>query len=126
MKTDNETASILLVEDHTAVRELLREALERAGYACTAVGGWTAAVAELRRSEYQLVLADVELPGVSGLALAETLRNLYPSLPVLLISGSPEYRERALQAGARAFLLKPSPTSVVVEHVRAALAGKSS
>jgi two-component system response regulator FlrC len=122
MRTGKTAASILLVEDNRLVRDVLQEALESAGFACTPVGSWSAAVEELRRNEHDLVLSDVELPGVSGIALAETLREMNPDLPVLLISAHAGYEERALQAGARAFLAKPFPPSVAVEYVRAALA----
>lgn len=89
----NET--ILVVEDETAVRELVAKILERHGYAVVSASSWKDALAQIRSRQagIDLLLTDVVMPVDSGPTLAERLRRTVPNVPVLYISG---YTDAAL------------------------------
>jgi len=88
-------ATILIVEDDTAVRSAVRRLLERQGYGVLEApngGDALLALAESPRA-VDLVISDIVMPEMSGLQLRQKLRKLRPSLPVLLMSG---YTEEAI------------------------------
>ena len=103
-------ATVLVVEDSVGVRELQRVILEGAGYdVVTAVDGLDGA-ARLGRTPVDLVLSDVEMPGMDGFTLTRTLRRTrgWEDVPVVIMtSRGDEADQRAgLDAGASAYLLK--------------------
>jgi two-component system, cell cycle sensor histidine kinase and response regulator CckA len=83
------TETILLVEDETGVRQLVREMLQRLGYRILEASNGPEAIRifERHQSSIDLLLTDVIMPQVSGRELAERLKTLRPSLKVLYISG---------------------------------------
>jgi two-component system cell cycle sensor histidine kinase/response regulator CckA len=87
---------ILVVDDEKDVRQLVRILAERAGYRVTEAGSGEQALEILQQKllEPQLLLTDIVMPGMSGLALAARAHQLRPSLPVLFMSGfANEYQE---------------------------------
>ncbi|HEX4654510.1 MAG TPA: ATP-binding protein, partial [Mycobacteriales bacterium] len=101
---------VLVVEDSVGVRELERVILEGAGYeVVTAVDG-ADGVAKLADEPADLVLSDVEMPGVDGFALTRTIRATrgWEHVPVVIMTsrGSDEDQQAGLEAGASAYLLK--------------------
>jgi PAS domain S-box-containing protein len=119
-------ATILLVEDERPVRSTVRRLLERHGYkVLEAANGQDAlTLVTARASEINLVLSDMVMPGMGGMELADRLRALSPSLPVLLMTG---YTEEAItRAGERPrdeqIIEKPFTLHTVLERVRWALA----
>jgi CheY-like chemotaxis protein len=88
-------ATILIVEDDVAVRSAVRRLLERHGYHALEASSGSEALATLARSPraVDLVISDMVMPEMSGLQLRQQLRQLRPSLPVLLMSG---YTEEAI------------------------------
>ncbi|HET8631276.1 MAG TPA: Hpt domain-containing protein [Thermomicrobiales bacterium] len=114
----------LLAEDSATVRLLETMLLEEAGCAVDAVASGTEALALARANRYALVVAGLDLDGLSGLDLAAALRDL----PVVVTSGddAPERRRRALDAGARAFVPKGSLAAhALPAAVRDLLAGRA-
>jgi CheY-like chemotaxis protein len=100
--------SILVVEDDDCMRALLQLHLRAAGYRVTAVEDAAIAGRHLLACAPDLIIADVQLPYMSGLEFASILLSdtTLPSIPMVLISAHEEYRERAEALGL-AFLLKP-------------------
>lgn len=102
--------SVLVVDDALTVRELQRSILTRAGYEVrTAVDGRDA-LALLAEERPDLVVTDVEMPGLDGLGLTRAIRATpaLASVPVLMVTSraSPEDRRLGLEAGADAYLVK--------------------
>lgn len=101
---------VLLVDDHTIVREGIRQVLN------TQPGQWTIFEAEsaaqavdvLRQQEVDVVVLDITLPGMSGLDLISRIRRDHPRCAVLVLSmhSEDQYAVRALQAGANGYLTK--------------------
>ncbi len=113
-------ARILVVDDDRLTRAVVVRSLEEGGFICVAAEDVVDAAMWLERERFDLVLTDVDMPGISGLALACAIRCWRPALPVLVMSGGAHECE-ALRRGARAFLQKPFSPATVVENVTAAL-----
>ncbi|MDP3714149.1 MAG: hybrid sensor histidine kinase/response regulator [Mycobacteriales bacterium] len=101
---------VLVVEDSVGVRELERVILEGAGYQVeTAVDGLDGA-SRLRDDPADLVLSDVEMPGMDGFALTRTIRRTkgWENVPVIIMTsrGEDHARQAGLEAGCSAYLLK--------------------
>jgi DNA-binding NtrC family response regulator len=116
------SARILVVDDDRVIRAMVCQMLAGAGFHCTAAEDAVAAAALVQREQFDLVLSDVDMPGPSGLALVRALHARVPELPIVLMSATGgERAAAALQAGARAFLLKPFLLEDAVACIRAAL-----
>jgi two-component system, cell cycle sensor histidine kinase and response regulator CckA len=110
---------VLLVEDESAVRELLSSALERNGFDVVTASSAEEALT-LASPAFQILLSDISLPGMSGVQLARQLRRTLPSLRVLLMSG---YAREEFSSGPNAvddlpFIPKPFATRTVVERLK--------
>jgi CheY-like chemotaxis protein len=114
---------VLVVEDSVGVRELQRTILEGAGYeVLTAVDGLDGA-AHLQRPPVDLVLSDVEMPGMDGFTLTRTIRRTrgWENVPVVIMTsrGDDADKRAGLDAGADAYLLKSEfDQAVLVDAVR--------
>jgi two-component system chemotaxis sensor kinase CheA len=103
-------ASILVVDDALTVRELERSILERAGYTVRVAADGREALVLLSRAASDLVLTDLEMPSLDGLALTETIRKdpALGKMPVVILTShdSEDDRKRGLAAGADAYIVK--------------------
>ncbi|MGC4048948.1 MAG: ATP-binding protein [Paludibaculum sp.] len=104
--------TVLLVEDDAGVRSLSTEILTSAGYVVFAAGDGPAAVslAERHAGQINLLVTDMNLPGISGAAVAEKVRRLVPNVKVLFTSGSMDLTASAADVQSLAeveFLEKP-------------------
>jgi len=107
---------LLLVEDKTELRAMLRKALERAGYTVDEAPDGTAAIQKIRARRYLLVITDLKMPGASGLDVLRESKQADAAVPVLLLTayGSVEEAVAAMKEGAFDFLQKP----VDLEHLK--------
>ena len=78
---------ILLAEDDRVMREYLTRALERSGYAVTAVDRGTAAIPLLETESFDLLLTDIVMPEMDGIELAQKASEMRPDLRVMFITG---------------------------------------
>jgi two-component system chemotaxis sensor kinase CheA len=103
-------ARLLVVDDAFTIRELQRSILERVGYEVATAADAEAALRMLAEQPADLVLTDVEMPGMDGFALTAAIRDIHPlaSTPVLILTGRDDDadRRRGLEAGADGYLLK--------------------
>lgn len=117
---------ILLVEDSKDSRDILTIILERASFTIvTAFDGQTA-LALVDDTRPDIVLLDGTLPDLSGIEVCQRLRASYPALPIVFLSARNDARaiNDARAAGANGYILKPIPSSELVDEVRAYLSGK--
>jgi putative two-component system response regulator len=100
---------ILVIDDEDVIRMLMLEILESAGH--EVVGAETAerALGLLEESEFELIVSDVIMPGLSGLELLGAVRERRASLPVVLVTGAGTYEtlSQALTRGAAGLVTKP-------------------
>jgi PAS domain S-box-containing protein len=113
-------ARILIVDDQEASIALLKLMLGGAGF--TSVTSTTDAreVCDLhRKHRYDLILLDLLMPGMYGFQVIEGLKEIETDgdLPILVISAQPDYKMRAIEAGAKEFITKPFKRAEVLSHV---------
>lgn len=120
---------ILVVDDHPIVRQGIVAALEdEADFRVVgAVGSADEALAEIRRVEAEVVLLDLELPGMSGVEAIPKLLAARPDVAVLVFTAydSDERVMGALQSGARGYLLKGATSAEITGAIRTVAAGGS-
>ncbi|MFZ3044424.1 MAG: response regulator [Desulfatirhabdiaceae bacterium] len=122
-KMPDRSGKILVAEDSITARTLLKNILETAGYhVATAVDG-VDAFTQLRSSEFDIVVSDVDMPRMNGFELTTRIRSdkNFEDLPVVLVTAleSREDRERGIDAGANAYIVKSSfDQSNLLEVVR--------
>lgn len=118
---------VLLVDDHGLVRDGLQRLLEEAGdIRCLQADSASSALEILHgRQALDLVLLDINMPGITGLDALPEIRRLRPTLPVLFLSLHPEglYGEKARRLGAQGYLSKSMPTPQILEAVRRVATG---
>lgn len=118
---------ILLVDDHTVVREGLKRLLDPQvnRWSITEAGTGFQAIEYLRRQTFNLVIADLSLPGMSGLDLIGRIRSDYPGVAVLVLSmhSEEQYALRAFQAGASGYVTKDAAPDELVSAVRKVISG---
>ena len=121
------TETILVVEDESDVSFFLETILQSHGYQALVANDYEHAMElfEAHRNEIDLVLSDIGLPKVDGITLCWKLKELEPSLKVILCSGyaSKDFQERMDDLGAEYFLSKPYTTQNILQSVRRVLDG---
>ncbi|HEY8888504.1 MAG TPA: diguanylate cyclase [Gallionella sp.] len=103
-------ASILIVDDQASNVQLLERMLRETGYRCIASTMDPRAVCALHRdNHYDLILLDLQMPGMDGFQVMDCLKEINADsyLPVLVITAQPGHKLRALAAGAKDFISKP-------------------
>lgn len=113
---------ILVVDDDEVIRDTLYELLSEE-YDCQTAQTAEQALARLEVDNYDVVLTDISMPGLSGLELLGHVRQKYPNTPVIIISGisDKEHAQGLIRLGAFEYLLKPFRLEVVEKTVKRAL-----
>ncbi len=104
-----EDIRVLIVDDESAVRNSLKKLLEDAGIAVETACDGAVALKRLESGQFDLLLADVQMPGMDGLELQRRLLDLTPDLIVILMTDSPsvEAAVTAMKRGASDYISKP-------------------
>ncbi|PZD72825.1 Nitrogen regulation protein NR(I) [Acaryochloris thomasi RCC1774] len=103
------SSNILVVDDEKSIRLTVAQSLEPQGYAVkTAVNG-DDALARLKEQSFDLILTDLKMPGIDGMALIEQAVELYPEIKVIMISAhaTVDNAVGAMKLGAVDFIQKP-------------------
>ncbi|GJM41021.1 MAG: hypothetical protein DHS20C20_13030 [Ardenticatenaceae bacterium] len=120
---------ILVVDDHFEMLEFLRSMLELSNQDCEvlAVPSAEEGLLELRRSQFDLLITDVRLPGMSGFDLVRRLKALGRDMPVIMITAysSSQGKKEAVELGVYRYFQKPLDTDSVLTAVHTALHGES-
>ena len=116
-------ANILVVDDEDTVRNNLFE-LFAIQHTCHMAATAEQALSYLSVEEYDVVVTDYQMPGLSGLDLLQHVRDTQPNTPVVLISGvsTQERAKELIQLGAFAYVVKPFSLSEIEEVVNQAIA----
>ena len=117
------SARILIVDDESTIRSSLQEALTLDGYNVDAAEAGEAALALCHTHGYDLVVTDLNLPGISGLDILQALRNQGNQTPVIMMTAYGTWTPpwRPMRGGAYDFIPKPFKLSVIKKQVKAAL-----
>src|SRR6266550_3678608 len=119
----NENSKVLLVDDDKDLLQLIAMRLTAAGYAVTAVESGEAALAALSVSRPQVVVTDLRMQGMDGMALFDAIHRNSPSLPVLILTAHGTIPEAvtATRRGVFSFLTKPFEPKVLLDTVAEAM-----
>lgn len=114
--------AVLLVEDYEVLRDLFYGILKQE-HECCAVNSAEEAIELLHNRDFNIMIVDISLPGMNGVDLLKYVRQKYPALPVIMMSGGnaslrPEDIERW---GAICYLEKPFPLCDLLDSVKRAL-----
>lgn len=118
-------ARILIAEDEEATRVLLARALELDGHSVHAVDDGAAALEYLQsEGEADLLLTDISMPLMDGIALALSVSRDWPALPIVLMTGFADQRERAsgMDSLIKGVIVKPFQIEDVRAKIREVLA----
>lgn len=127
MRTEDAKRVVLLVDDHSVVREGLRLLLEALlGLEVVQAGSGTEALAIASSRHIDVALLDARMPEHDGVWTLQEIKKVKPELPVLMLStyDTEEYVDRALEAGAAGYLLKESSSQQLSEAIETALSGR--
>ncbi len=117
------SAKILIVDDEEVIRELLSRWLTEDGHDCDSVDSGAAALERLESDSYDLMLLDIEMPGMSGVEVLAAAKESHETLAVIMATGSadPEAGQRCIDLGAHSYLLKPFDEREALLNVATAL-----
>lgn len=121
--TSNELVRILVVDDETAIRYAVAKTLERANYWVESAASAEEALEKLEALDYTVVLTDIRMPGISGVDLLAHIREHYPDVSVILMTGYASLQSaiESLRLGAHDYLIKPSRNRDIRESVERAV-----
>lgn len=127
-RTGKGRKKLLILDDHPITRYGLTQLInaEPDLLVCGEAESAQAALAAIKSAPPDLVLADITMPGRSGLEFIKDLRAQYPKIPVLVMSMHDEgiYAERALRCGARGYIMKNQGGEKLLEAIREVLQGR--
>ncbi len=120
------TEKILVVDDEENVCHSIRKVLSRKGYSVFQALSVEDAVNQIKDSSFDLVITDLMIPGTSGMELLQIIRDHYPELDVIMITGyaSIESAVKATKLGASAYLPKPFTPDELTDVTQKTLANK--
>ena len=101
--------NILIVDDELSMREFLEILLNGEGYNVDSAANGTEAIKKLKNTHYQLIISDIQMPGMGGLELLKNIKNLSPATEVLMMTAyaSTETAVEAMKSGAYDYITKP-------------------
>ena len=113
-------AKILVVDDDSRLLGLLTETLGAIGYSAEDAKSAKEALSKLAESKFRLIISDIKMPEMDGLSLLERIRENYPGLPVIFITGLPK-TDAIRSANPEGILSKPFRISNLEDLIEQAL-----
>ncbi len=114
--------TILIVDDEPDFREIIAKKLKKRELACDDAANGSAALNKIREKNYDVVLLDVKMPGMDGIATLREIKRIAPMTEVVMLTGhaSVESGINGIKYGAFDYLMKPIDTDLLVEKLDAA------
>lgn len=123
MSSKSESQLVAIVDDDRSIQNALKDLMESAGLSARSFASGEEFLKSNQRSETACLVADIRMPGMSGLELQAQLKAEGSRIPIIFITahGNAEMKMQAMAAGAVEFLSKPFDDEVLLEKIRAAL-----
>jgi two-component system KDP operon response regulator KdpE len=113
------SSRILVVDDEPQIRRIMRVVLVSEGYEIVEAGCGEDALKLISSEQFDLVLLDINMPGITGIELCREVRTSFDiPIPIVIMSAGEENRARALDAGANDYLKKPFGVSQIFSCVK--------
>lgn len=110
--------TILIIEDDAVQRELLKEFLSEQEFSLLFAKDGLDGLEKIKKYKYDLVIADIRLPYVSGIGLIKCLRQEHPNIPVICVTGYGHYpKEIAREESPDVLLEKPYDLNVLIRNI---------
>lgn len=112
------TTKIIVIDDDTAVTDLLSVLLKSHGFDVTATNSSSEGLGFIRENEYDLIILDLMMPDMDGWEICRAVRE-FSQTPIIVLSAlnDPSMVASVLDAGADDYLTKPTPSRVLVAHI---------
>ncbi|HEY3817659.1 MAG TPA: EAL domain-containing protein [Polyangiaceae bacterium] len=116
------SSSVLVVDDDVNLGRAVQRVLSGAGYSVIVATDGGAALEAIKRESFDVIVSDIQMPGLSGVEVLRGVRANDLDVPVILMTGNPtlETAMAAISLGALQYLRKPVPNDVLIETVRRA------
>ncbi len=121
MSQDQDT--VLIVDDERSIRFSLRTILSGLGFAIVEAARGEEALSLIRTAQFDVVLLDINMPGIGGVEVCRMIRRNSPRLPIVMLTvqGSEDRKVEALDAGADDYITKPFHLRELIARLRAAV-----
>jgi two-component system response regulator GlrR len=118
-----QTANILIVDDDLDILKLISMRLTAAGYSTVTASSGEQAMSAVSQKRPDLIISDLRMPAMDGMALLDAIHNTHPTLPIIILTahGSIPDAVRATQRGAFGFLTKPFDSQELLQQIASAL-----
>lgn len=118
--------AVLIVDDEKSICDLLRDALSSHGYVCAAATGSEGALNQLNQRQFDLVLLDIKMPGLSGMDMLTLIKQSHPIISVIMVTAVNDtaVAAEAMKRGASGYILKPFGLEEVRVKIALTLSGK--
>ena len=118
------SSRILIANNDEGALFPIASLLEREGYQCTTVQDGLEGIKALQVNEYDLLIAEIHMPGNEELELVQAMERYVPGLPVIIYTGHPTLRSAitSIQLPVVAYLIKPVQPEVLLHHVKTSIA----
>lgn len=117
--------TVLIVDDDEIIQNLLQKTFEREGYRTIVSSNGVEALSEIEKenNNIKLVVSDIEMPQMNGMELLKNIKESYPKIPVLMISGKRDKNNKQdiLEAGADGFITKPFKNTEVLISIKSVI-----
>lgn len=113
------TSKVLVVEDDAGLREALVDTLLLGGYSCVEAPSGEEALLLLKQHKVDIIVSDVQMPGMTGLDLLKSVKSIYPNIPMLVMTayGTIDDAVQAMRDGACDYMSKPFAPEVLLNMV---------
>lgn len=118
---------LLIVDDETVIRDGLKRILEGESFDVETCSSGFHAIEIMQQHDFDLIITDLKMPGMSGIEVLKSVRTLQPDIPVILITGyaSVDTAVEAMKNGAADYITKPFTPDLLLEKVRNALSQRT-
>jgi two-component system KDP operon response regulator KdpE len=117
------TGSVLVVDDEMSIRRALHTSLHSLGFKTIEAARGEEALSLVRTNHFDVILLDINMPGMSGVDACRNIRRLYPRIPILMLTvrDSEDDKVEALDAGADDYITKPFQLRELTARIRASM-----
>ena len=122
-----ENSRLLIVDDEAVIRDGLKRILEGESFVVEACSSGYSAIEAMQKNDFDLIITDLKMPGMSGIEVLKSVRTLQPHIPVILITGyvAVDTAVEAMKNGAADYISKPFVPTLLLEKVRYALSQRA-
>ncbi|MBU0507878.1 response regulator [bacterium] len=118
-------AKLLVVDDEKNLRELYRIELEEEGYDVDTASNATEVMEKVEAAQYDLIILDIRMPGMSGIDLLQKIMARDKRQPVIFNTAYPSYRDNFMTWPAEAYVVKSADTTELKQTIKKVLAKHS-